>query len=90
MAARCLKIRIEGRVQGVSFRASTQAQAAQLGVTGYARNKSDGSVEVLACGDEDALEQIVRWLHEGPRLAKVSDVSVEECEWVEEKHFRID
>lgn len=89
MAARCLKVRIEGRVQGVSFRASTQVQAERFGVTGYVRNSPDGTVEVLACGEEDALEQLVRWLHEGPRLANVSNVSVEECEWLDEKDFRI-
>jgi acylphosphatase len=88
MAERCLKIRVSGRVQGVSFRAASRQAAEPLGITGYARNLSDGSVEVLACGDEDALERFVRWLHEGPRLAKVSDVQVEECDPIEAREFR--
>lgn len=87
MAERCLKVSIRGQVQGVSFRASTQIEAEKLGVTGYAKNNPDGSVEVLACGDDDSLEQLVRWLHKGPRLAKVSEVSVEECEKVDASEF---
>lgn len=88
MAERCLKIRVTGRVQGVNFRASSRQQAEPLGITGYARNLADGSVEVLACGDEDALERFVRWLHEGPGMAEVDDVQVEECEPVQRRDFR--
>ncbi|MGM0449580.1 MAG: acylphosphatase [Pseudomonadota bacterium] len=74
MAETCILARIEGRVQGVSFRDSTRIQAQRLGVTGYARNQSDGSVEVLACGDEGAVNQLVEWLHQGPPAASVSRV----------------
>jgi len=88
MAERCLKIRVTGRVQGVSFRAASQQEAKPLGITGYARNLSDGSVEVLACGDDDALERFVRWLHQGPRMAKVANVLVEECRPVKLRGFR--
>lgn len=90
MAERCLKIRIRGRVQGVSFRDSSRQRAKSLGITGYARNAADGSVQVLACGDDDALERFVRWLHEGPPLAKVSDVSVEECRPIQRRGFRVE
>ncbi|MDU3076405.1 MAG: acylphosphatase, partial [Mixta calida] len=59
MAQQCIKAWVYGRVQGVGFRYSTQAQAQQLGLTGYARNLDDGSVEVLACGDNAQLEQLL-------------------------------
>jgi acylphosphatase len=66
--------RVEGRVQGVWFRASTREQAESLGITGHAINLADGDVEVLACGPAAALEALYEWLHEGPELAKVGRV----------------
>lgn len=74
------KFRIEGRVQGVWFRESTRQQAVPLGITGYARNMPDGTVEILACGDENALNQLAEWLESGPPMARVSNV-----EWSEVK-----
>jgi len=70
----CLRCHISGRVQGVWFRASTREQAVRLGVNGYARNLADGRVEVLACGDEEALSQLQEWLWQGPRGARVDQV----------------
>jgi acylphosphatase len=61
----------------VWFRASTQGQAAQLNITGSAQNLTDGSVEVVACGEAAALEALREWLWRGPELAQVTDV---ECE----------
>jgi acylphosphatase len=75
MAAR--RFRIEGRVQGVWFRDSTRRQAQSLGLTGHAVNCDDGSVEVLACGGESALDALERWLHDGPPMAEVSNVRAE-------------
>lgn len=77
--AECRKYRIEGRVQGVWFRESTRQQAERLGLTGYAVNKADGSVEVLACGDESALDRLHEWLRHGPPLARVRAVSSSEA-----------
>lgn len=74
-AKRCI---VTGRVQGVWFRASTQRQARRLGVTGVARNLPDGSVEVVACGDDAAVAQLVEWLHRGPEHARVAGVAVED------------
>ena len=71
---RCI---VTGRVQGVFFRASTEREAQQLGVTGYARNMPDGSVEVLACGEVSAVEQLKLWLWTGPPASHVRDVSCE-------------
>lgn len=76
-AARCL---ISGRVQGVFYRASTQAQALDLGITGWARNLQDGRVEVIACGDAASIARLKSWLWQGPSAADVSDVR---CEWIE-------
>lgn len=68
----CRLFRIEGRVQGVWFRESTRREAERLGITGYAKNMQDGSVEVLACGDPDPLDVLSKWLEEGPPMARVS------------------
>jgi acylphosphatase len=65
---------IKGRVQGVFFRESTRRVAESLGITGYANNLPDGNVEVLACGEQVALDKLAIWLHEGPRMAQVADV----------------
>jgi acylphosphatase len=69
-----LRCRVTGRVQGVFFRASTQRRAQMLGVVGYARNRADGSVEVLAIGPEDAVQALRAWLAVGPPAARVSTV----------------
>ncbi|MGZ4957981.1 MAG: acylphosphatase [Methylomonas sp.] len=70
----CLHIVVKGRVQGVYFRAYTQKQAVKLNVSGFVRNLADGSVEIVASGEPDALRQLVSWCHKGPMLAKVSQV----------------
>jgi acylphosphatase len=72
---------IKGRVQGVWFRESTRRVAEPLGITGYANNLSNGDVEVLACGEPDALDELARWLEEGPRMAQVENVIAEPAEW---------
>jgi len=74
----CLLCRVSGRVQGVWFRASTQAKAQELGVTGYAKNLPDGDVEVLACGSQDVLSRLRAWLHLGPPAARVDGVQCRE------------
>lgn len=77
----CRRCRVSGRVQGVFYRASTQQQAERLGVSGWARNLPDGTVEVLACGREQDVEALCRWLWDGPRLAEVADVQCESVEY---------
>jgi acylphosphatase len=62
---------VSGKVQGVWFRASARDQAVALGLRGFARNLPGGSVEVLAAGDAEALEQLAQWLRLGPPLARV-------------------
>ena len=69
---------VYGSVQGVGFRYSTQREALRLGLTGYARNLDDGSVEVLACGEEDKVAALIAWLNAGgPRSARVDRVNTE-------------
>ena len=70
----CARFIVSGRVQGVFFRASTRTEATRLGLDGYAKNLPDGSVEVLACGDAAALDELQRWLHRGPPSATVESV----------------
>lgn len=68
---------VSGRVQGVFYRASTRQRALELGLTGYARNLSDGRVEVLAVGDAAAVQTLLDWLSIGPPAARVAHVEVE-------------
>lgn len=72
--------RIEGRVQGVFFRASTRRQAQKLGLTGHAINLADGAVDVLACGQREQLDQLETWLHQGPPAAKVTSITAQSTE----------
>ena len=69
---------VTGRVQGVFFRVSTARVARRLELTGYARNLADGRVEVLACGQTEALAELADWLWRGPPASSVSDVQREE------------
>jgi len=68
---------VKGMVQGVSFRYATQECALRLGLTGWVRNRPDGSVEVTAEGPRLALDQLLAFLHRGPPMASVSDVRAE-------------
>ena len=72
--APCRRFAVTGRVQGVFFRDSTRRKAESLGLTGYARNLPDGSVEVLACGAVEGLDELGAWLKKGPRMAAVEGV----------------
>lgn len=73
-----------GRVQGVWFRANTMQEARLLGVRGYARNLPDGSVEIVAEGDASAVDSLLAWAKDGPPLAVVREVRVEELEYDQE------
>ena len=67
---------VRGRVQGVFFRASAQREARRLGVTGFARNRPDGTVEMIAEGDEEVLRDFIGWANHGPTAARVDNVDV--------------
>ncbi|NPB09948.1 MAG: acylphosphatase [Thermodesulfobacteria bacterium] len=76
MAKKRVHVYISGRVQGVWFRAYTKEQADRLGITGWVRNLPDGRVEAVFEGDEDKIEEMIRWCHVGSPQAKVTHVEV--------------
>ncbi len=71
------KATVHGRVQGVCFRAETVAAGRRLGLSGYARNVPDGTVEVAARGEEPDLKRLLEFIGQGPELARVDRVDVD-------------
>ena len=74
------RVRVHGRVQGVFFRNWTVDKAQALGVRGWVRNRRDGSVEVVAFGEEAAVEALIEACRRGPPAARVERGDVEEVE----------
>ncbi len=70
------EIIVEGRVQGVGFRAWAQRKASTLGLAGYVMNRRDGRVRVRAEGRRETIEELVRDLQKGPPLSQVDHVAV--------------
>ena len=70
-----IRIIVTGAVQGVGYRDWMCAQAAALGVSGWVRNRADGTVEALVHGDAGAVQELLRACRRGPRLAKVTDIT---------------
>ena len=77
---KAVEVRITGVVQGVSFRYYTRQQAERLGVTGWVRNETDGSVAGHFEGPPDAVDGLVAWCHHGPDHAQVDAVEVRAAE----------
>jgi acylphosphatase len=75
----CKKCVVGGRVQGVFYRATAARRAQELGIGGYARNLPDGRVELLACGDSDAVQAFVSWLWIGSSACKVTTVETSDA-----------
>lgn len=71
-------VRLSGRVQGVGFRHFTKQNAKQLNVNGWVKNLPDGDVEAVFVGKEDDVLQMIEKMKEGPRSARVDDLSVDE------------
>jgi acylphosphatase len=86
MQARLLHI--EGRVQGVGYRAWMAREAARLGLDGWVRNLADGRVQALVAGDEAAVQAMLTLCRRGPFLARVSEITEEFAEAPEEPGFR--
>lgn len=76
-AMKTLHLVMHGRVQGVWYRDSMRREAEALKVSGWVRNRSDGTVEAMVQGAADAVDALVRWAQRGPQLAQVERVEVE-------------
>jgi len=72
------RVVICGRVQGVGYRLSMREAADDLRITGWVRNRRDGTVEAVVQGDDDRVERIVAWCRRGPPAARVTTVTTEE------------
>lgn len=77
MARKRVRVRIEGLVQGVFFRAHTEEEALRLGLSGWVRNRPDGSVETVFEGEEAAVSRMIAWCHRGSPRALVRRVTVQ-------------
>ena len=72
------RIHVKGKVQGVWFRGWAIGQATELGLDGWVRNRIDGSVELVAAGPPERVEDLIARCHHGPPAARVDRVTVEE------------
>jgi acylphosphatase len=86
---RRVRVQVQGRVQGVFFRAEARARAESLGVAGWIRNLPDGRVEAVFEGEDERVESMVEWCRRGPAGAEVEAVDVEREEPVGETGFRV-
>lgn len=84
-----LRLIVSGRVQGVAYRAACQSMARTLGLTGWVRNRHDGTVEVAAEGESDAVTRLVEWCRVGPPHARVTDVATSDEQPIGDHDFRI-
>lgn len=73
-------MKVSGRVQGVFYRQTTRQKAQELGLTGWVRNMSDGSVEIEAAGPAKQIENLLSWCRQGPAGAQVTGLKIQEEE----------
>ena len=78
MASKRVVTRVEGLVQGVYFRDYAQKEARSLELSGWVRNRPDGTVEAVLEGEEDKVDTMIAWLHTGSPQAEVTEVQVTE------------
>ncbi|MFO0780793.1 MAG: acylphosphatase [Candidatus Gracilibacteria bacterium] len=71
-----VQLKVKGKVQGVFYRAETQSMAQSLGLRGYAQNNRDGSVTVVAVGEESLLLELIEWCRKGPSRAHVDELEI--------------
>ena len=86
---KCIHLIVSGKVQGVFFRDSTRIKANELELTGYVRNLSNGTVEVVAQGDGDKINKLVEFIKNNPGHSKVKDVKIKDKELEQFKEFEI-
>jgi acylphosphatase len=77
---RSVLLTVTGRVQGVGYRMWAERTASALGIRGWVRNRGDGSVELLAIGEDDAVAKLLKACEQGPRHADVSGISISDAE----------
>ena len=75
---RAVKIIVSGAVQGVFFRHETRGLARELGLKGWVKNLADGTVEIVAEGEEPSIQKIIQFSREGPQGASVTGIGVTE------------
>ncbi|MHB9880602.1 acylphosphatase [Pacificimonas sp. ICDLI1SI03] len=80
MSDSCKRAVVSGRVQGVFFRNWTVETANALGVSGWVRNRKDGTVEALLCGEPGTLAQMIEKMKSGPERANVTDIAVSDAD----------
>ena len=85
----CIHCTVFGKVQGVFFRVSTREQALRLNIRGHAKNLNNGNVEVIACGELRAVEQLKKWLQQGPKNSQVKDVVCEALDIQQTMHYQL-
>ena len=89
MTESTIHLAIHGRVQGVGYRAWMAGEASRLGLSGWVRNRRDGTVEATVGGDPDKVAELLALARRGPRLASVSHVDVNPCAVVPRTDFLI-
>ena len=89
MMKKAVSLTISGKVQGVGFRWHTKQTADELNISGFVKNRSDGSVYVEAVGEDYAIEQFIEWCKQGPSWARVENVTIGEIPLFETNGFRI-
>ncbi len=87
MTETAVHVIVKGRVQGVWFRAWTRQEATKLGLRGWVRNRRDGTVEAVVCGEESEVDEMVRLLHQGSPASRVDHVEVSPADLPEEPEF---
>ena len=84
-----IKIIVQGKVQGVFFRDNAMKKAKQLLLNGYVKNLANGSVEIVAQGEKNKIDELIRFIKNGPGLAKIEKINVCEIEFDRLEEFKI-
>lgn len=82
-------VTVSGRVQGVFFREACRRQALSCGVSGWVRNRHDGTVEAVLEGEQAAVERVLAWMRTGPPHATVDDLEIRPAEPAGERGFTV-
>ncbi len=74
------QILVEGKVQGVYFRAKTQKKAKMLGLTGYVKNLQDGMVQIIVSGVAEKIDLLIEWINRSPEGSRVDNIEIKTLE----------